>query len=97
MTTLSLTPELVTVRTEMNDHRTMTVELHETNETRHLVEYETEQIRDTLASLPVGSRIPVEMVRAGSRSNVWKVVGLHGRRSHGRRSPTANHSLTTAN
>lgn len=92
MNALATTPELVTVRTEMNDHETMTVELHETNETRHLVEYASEQIRDTLASLPVGSRVPVEMVRAGSRSNVWKVVALHGRRA-----PTSDQSISTAN
>ncbi|WP_411963644.1 hypothetical protein [Haloferax sp. YSMS24] len=88
----SASPELVHVRTEMNDHGTMTVELHETNETRHLVEYESEEIHDTLASLPVGSRVPIEMVRVGTRSNVWKVVALHGRRV-----PTADQSVSTAN
>ncbi|ELZ95486.1 hypothetical protein [Haloferax sulfurifontis] len=81
MVTLASAPVLVNVRVEMNDHETMTVELHETNETRHLVAYESERIRDTLASLPEGARVPVEMVRAGSRSNVWKAVALHGRRT----------------
>ncbi|KAB1194066.1 hypothetical protein GJR96_11740 [Haloferax sp. MBLA0076] len=92
MTALSATPVLVNVRTEMNDHGTMTVELHETHETRHLVEYESDRIRDTLASLPVGARVPIEMVRVGSRSNVWRVVALHGRRL-----PTPDLSVSTAN
>lgn len=88
----SASPELVHVRAEMNDHGTMTVELHETHETRHLVEYESDRIRDTLASLPAGARVPIEMVRAGSRSNVWRVVALHGRRV-----PTPDLSVSTAN
>lgn len=92
MTALSDAPELVHVRAEMNDHGTMTVELHETNETRHLVAYETDRIRETLASLAEGSRVPLEMVRVGGRSNVWKVVALHGRRA-----PTADQSVSTAN
>ncbi|KAB1188260.1 MULTISPECIES: hypothetical protein [Haloferax] len=92
MTVISATPVLVNVRAEMNDHGTMTVEVHETNETRHLVEYESERIRDTLASLPEGTRVPIEMVRVGSRSNVWKVVALHGRRV-----PTYDASVSTAN
>ncbi|ELZ98695.1 hypothetical protein C440_00025 [Haloferax mucosum ATCC BAA-1512] len=85
---------MVNVRVEMNDHGTMTVEVHETNETRHLVAYESERIRDALASLPEGARVPIEMVRAGSRSNVWKAVALHGRRVP---NPDTSHSVTTAN
>ncbi|WP_416839900.1 hypothetical protein [Haloferax sp. DFSO52] len=92
MAGLSTTPELVTVRSEMNDHGSMTVELHETNETRHLVEYESERIRNTLASLSVGSRVPLEMTRVGSRSNVWKVIAIHGRGA-----PTADLSISTTN
>ncbi|AFK19517.1 hypothetical protein E6P09_12090 [Haloferax mediterranei ATCC 33500] len=92
MTTLASAPVLVDIRVEMNDHWTMTVELHETKETRHLVAYESTRIRNTLASLPVGARVPIEMVRAGSRSNVWKAVALHGRRV----SPPDS-SATTAN
>ena len=88
----SASPVLVHVRTEMNDHETMTVELDESNETRHLVAYESDQIRDTLASLPEGSRVPIEMVRVGTRSNVWKVVAIHGRRAS-----TADQSVSTAN
>ncbi|MFC7203358.1 hypothetical protein ACFQJC_07520 [Haloferax namakaokahaiae] len=76
----SSVPVLVSVRRPMNDHESMTVEVNETNETRHLVAYETDRIRDTLAALPVDTRVPLEMVRLSSRSNVWKVVALHGRR-----------------
>jgi hypothetical protein len=64
----------------MNRHGTVTVEVGETNETRHLVEYATADLRQTLASLPAGSRIPLTLVRAGARSNVWRVEAIHGER-----------------
>ncbi|WP_410764403.1 hypothetical protein [Haloferax sp. DFSO60] len=79
MLSQSSTPVLVSIRRPMNDHESMTVEVDETNETRHLVAYENDRIRETLAALPVGTRIPLEMVRLGARSNVWKVVALYGR------------------
>jgi hypothetical protein len=68
----------VTVRQIMNDHGTMTVEVTETNETRYLVDYASSRIRSTLASLPVGSTVPVELERVGGRSNVWRVDGFGG-------------------
>lgn len=71
-------PTAVTVRHAMNGHRTMTVEVAETNETRYLVEYDSERLRSTLASLPAGSTVPVELERVGGRSNVWRVAGLGG-------------------
>jgi hypothetical protein len=70
----------VVVRTPMNRHGTVTVEVAETNETRHLVEYASSDVRQTLASLPAGSRIPLTLVRAGARSNVWRVEDIHGDR-----------------
>jgi hypothetical protein len=62
----------------MNDHGTTTVEVTETNETRHLVDYASDSLRATLRSLPEGTTIPVEMTRVGSRSNVWRVCGFAG-------------------
>ncbi|WP_245758409.1 hypothetical protein [Halogeometricum limi] len=61
----------------MNDHETMTVEVETTNETRHLVEYATPDLRRTLEALPSGTTIPVTLSRAGARSNVWRVDALH--------------------
>lgn len=66
----------VVVRRPMNGHGTMTVEVVETNETRHVVDYATPLIRSTLSALPEGTTIPVELVRVGIRSNVWRVVDL---------------------
>jgi hypothetical protein len=72
------TPTTVTIRQAMNDHGTTTVEVTETNETRHLVDYASDSLRSALGSLPAGTTIPVEMMRVGSRSNVWRVCGLAG-------------------
>lgn len=70
-------PTRVVVRQPMNDHRTMTVEVEETRETRHLVDYATGDLRRTLAALPPGTTVPVSLSRAGARSNVWRVEALH--------------------
>ena len=70
-------PTRVTVVNPMNDHDTMTVEVEETNETRHLVDYADIDLRSTLAALPSGTTIPVSLSRAGVRSNVWRVEALH--------------------
>lgn len=67
---------VVTVTRRMNDHGAMTVEVDETNETRHLVEYGSPDVRATLAALPVGATIPLELRRIGSRSNVWEATSL---------------------
>ncbi|ADQ67050.1 hypothetical protein C499_04803 [Halogeometricum borinquense DSM 11551] len=67
----------VIVRKPMNDHDTMTVEVEDTNETRHLVEYADPELRQTLAALPSGTTIPVSLSRVGARSNVWRVAELH--------------------
>lgn len=71
-------PTAVTIRRAMNDHGTVTVEVAETNETRHLVDYASDRLRSRLASLPTGTTIPVEMTRVGDRSNAWRVSGLPG-------------------
>jgi hypothetical protein len=78
---LRKTPTNVVVRQSMNEHGTMTVEVEGKNETRHLVEYESAELRETLSKLPSGTRIPLTMARAGARSNVWRVVDFHGGRA----------------
>ncbi|WP_136589973.1 hypothetical protein [Salinigranum halophilum] len=67
-----------TIRQPMNDHGTVTVELGETNETRYLVEYDSDRFRQVLRTLPTGTTLPIQMTRVGSRSNVWRVAGLPG-------------------
>jgi hypothetical protein len=67
-----------TIRKPMNEHSTVTVELGETNETRHLVEYDSERVRQVLGALPAGTTLPIRMTRVGSRSNVWRVTSLPG-------------------
>lgn len=86
-------PTRVTVRNPMNDHDTMTVEVEESNETRHLVEYANADLRETLSALPSGSTIPVSLSRAGVRSNVWRVDALHHQSTAataGRATPTSD-------
>lgn len=70
-------PVSVVVRRPMNDHGTMTVEVADTRETRHLVDYESERLRRALSQLPSGTTVPVTMSRAGVRSNVWRVLDFH--------------------
>lgn len=67
-----------TIRQPMNDHGTVTVELAETGETRYLVEYDSDRIRQVVGSLPAGTTLPLQMTRVGGRSNVWRVVALPG-------------------
>jgi hypothetical protein len=60
----------------MNDHGAITVETEETNEVRHLVDYDSDRVRSVLADLPAGTTVPVRMTRVGSRSNAWRVSDL---------------------
>lgn len=68
----------VVVRRPMNDHGTVTVEVCATNETRHLAEYASPELRRTLADLPAGAAVPLTMSRIGVRSNVWRVTAVCG-------------------
>jgi hypothetical protein len=68
----------VVVRRPMNDHDTVTVEVCATNETRHLVEYASPELRRTLSDLPAGAAVPLGMSRVGVRSNVWRVISASG-------------------
>jgi hypothetical protein len=65
----------------MNDHGTMTIELCDTNETRHICKYATSELRHHLASLSAETEIPVAMSRIGVRSNVWRAEAVVENRS----------------
>jgi hypothetical protein len=65
----------VTIDRPMNHHGTMTVNVAETNEVRHLVEFEPE-VRRILADLPEGTTVPVEMRQLPSRGSCWRVTGV---------------------
>ncbi len=71
---------LVTVRRTVNEHGTMTVEVHDSNEYRQIVAFAAD-LRAVFASLPTGTTIPVEMERLHTRGNCWRVtsVGPTGR------------------
>ncbi|MFB6251184.1 MAG: hypothetical protein ABEI27_05785 [Halobellus sp.] len=73
--------EAVIVRRPMNDHGTMTVEVPESNEIRHICEYGTPELRRTLGSLPADANLSIEMVRVGVRANVWRAVDTADRQS----------------
>lgn len=66
----------VRVIRQMNDHGAMTVEAVDTNATRHIVEYASPTLRQTLAALPVGATVPVVLEPLGARANVWRAVRL---------------------
>jgi hypothetical protein len=74
----------------MNDHGTMTVEVPESNEIRHICAYETPEIRRTLGTLPVEATVPVELSRIGVRGDVWRAVGLTARQSATGSQPVAS-------
>nr|WP_256545137.1 hypothetical protein [Halobellus ramosii] len=74
-------PTHVVVRRPMNDHGAMTVEVCETNETRHLTEYASPELRRRLEALPSGTTVPLTMTRVGVRSNVWRAFELPERRA----------------
>lgn len=67
----------------MNDHGTMTVELCETNETRHVCAYASPELERRLAPLPAGTELRVSMSRIGVRANVWRVADVAAERSAG--------------
>jgi len=69
-------PARIAVRRPMNDHRTMTIKLCATNETRHLCEYATPEIRRRLAALPPEAELLLSMSRIGVRANVWRAVDI---------------------
>ncbi len=66
-----------TVISEQNDHDHATVRAHPRNETYHIVDYADETARETVADLPAGSVVQLELSRAGRRSNVWCAESIH--------------------
>ncbi|RLM57609.1 hypothetical protein DVK02_07585 [Halobellus sp. Atlit-31R] len=81
-------PTRVVVRRPMNDHGAMTVEVCATNETRHLSEYASPELRRRLEALPSGTTVPLTMARVGVRANVWRALDLPRRREAA--TPTAD-------
>lgn len=69
-------PSHVVVRRPMNDHGTMTVELCDANEIRHVCEYATPDLRRRLAVFPGGTELRLSMVRVGIRADVWRAVAV---------------------
>lgn len=65
---------VATVLRPMNEHGTMTVEVGARHSTRHVVEYETASVEQTLAAMPEGSRVRVAMTPLEGRANVWRVA-----------------------
>jgi hypothetical protein len=65
-----------TVISEQNDHDCTTLRAHPRNKTFHVVDYADDAARDTVADLPVGSVVKMELSRAGRRSNVWRAEAV---------------------
>lgn len=68
------TPRTVTIHREMNRYGTLTVQIPEENETRHIVEYESDELEETLRELPRGASIPLVTEPIGTRGNAWRAV-----------------------
>jgi hypothetical protein len=81
-------PPTVEVRHAMNDHGAMCVEVVDANATRHIVDYQSTDVRRTLAALPEGASLPLRMEPLEDRANVWRAVGI--------RSPAAGPTGTPA-
>jgi hypothetical protein len=79
---------LVTVRRTVNEHGTMTVEVHDSNEHRQVVAFAAD-LRAVFVNLPTGTTVPVEMERLHTRGNCWWVtsIGPTGRGGAGREDP----------
>jgi hypothetical protein len=65
-----------TVISAQNDHECTTLRAHPRNETYHVVDYADDDARETVADLPVGSVVKMELSRAGRRSNVWRAEAV---------------------
>lgn len=69
-------PSSFTVIDPMNGHDAITVQETEGHATYCVVDYADAKTRDRLASLTEGSKIRMEVERAGVRANVWKATKL---------------------
>jgi hypothetical protein len=59
----------------MNHHGTVTVEVAETNDVRHVVEFAPD-VESVFADLPPGTTLPVEMQQLPSRGSCWRVTAV---------------------
>jgi hypothetical protein len=64
------------VMDSMNGHGAITVQQTDGHATYHIVDYADAKTRERLASLTEGSKIRMEVERAGVRANVWKATKL---------------------
>lgn len=85
---------VVTVRRTVNQHGTMTVEVHDSNEWRQVVAFAAD-LRMVFSDLPEGTTLPVEMERLHTRGNCWRVTSV-GPTGRGGASETARRVPTTA-
>jgi hypothetical protein len=65
----------VTVDRPMNRHGTMTVEVAETNETRHIVEF-APGVEAILSDLPPDTTLPIEMRQLPARGSCWRATAV---------------------
>lgn len=64
----------MTVDQPMNNHGGMRLSVISGNQVYQVVDYATEEIRESLAHTAQGVLIEVRLVRLGSRGDAWRVV-----------------------
>ncbi|ACM58806.1 hypothetical protein Hlac_3280 (plasmid) [Halorubrum lacusprofundi ATCC 49239] len=64
----------MTVDQPMNSHGGMRLAAPTGNEVYQVVDYATEEIRESLAHIAEGALIKLRLVRLGSRGDAWRVV-----------------------
>lgn len=65
-----------TVGRPMNSHGALTLAATDGSRTFHVVDYETADIRETLARLSEGETVRVGLARISCRGDAWRVVEL---------------------
>lgn len=68
--------ETVVVWREMNDHGAMTVFVPGERSFRHVVGYDSPDVRATLRRLPASATLPVAMERIVSRGDCWRIADV---------------------
>ncbi|SDM48519.1 hypothetical protein SAMN04487949_1820 [Halogranum gelatinilyticum] len=69
-------PRTVTIDRKMNRYGTLTVHVAEENETRHIVEYTSDDLEETLRELPKGASVPLVTEPIGTRGNAWRALSF---------------------
>jgi len=67
---------IVTVSQPMNSHGGMRLTTVGGTRVFQVVDYATEEIRESLARTAAGNRLELRVVRLGSRGDAWRVVAL---------------------